>query len=466
MKHLALVVLVLLSPLARAAKPSALPNKQPTVWVRSSLPVQLHVKSFTARSALSRDFNVSATLETSANAFNARRLLGQRLTFGVKLKGGQERIFDGYVLRVQRSDSRIQVTVGPNMALLRKSADLVPFHRLSYPQVVRKVLKRHRFMRARFALQEKHPKRPFTLQYRETDRNFIDRLLEQVGIYYYFEHTRQGHRLVLVDHPKAHRAFVKDARFVVGMTPRGNEQVLQHWSETSKLMPGRYTLMDHDQRVLRPKRMLTSWRDKHLRHPFAKLEIYDFPGEYETIAHGQRLARLRAEEMTSQRVRVSASALDLALVAGYLIDVAVQGKKAQRYLIVSDQVQWSGPSPNDSIQVSFTAIPFSIRYRPQRRTPKPVVQGVQIAKVVSKGDPQGRVRLRFRWARRKSHLSGWVRSAGDLPPPVGSHVLVGFTEGDPDRPLIVGTLLAGAGSAPATRRSNTLAGKKAWRGWR
>lgn len=440
MKSVLLLALISLPTLAHAGKSGGPPARVPAVWVRSTLQLPLQVKSFNAQSALSRDFAISAQLESAlGKKLDAAGLLGRRLTFGVVFEGGEQRIFDGYVLKAWSGSSGVHVEVGPGLALLRKSADLAPFHRLSYPQVVKKVLARHRFMRARFALKAKYPRRPFTLQYRETDHNFIDRLLEQVGIYYFFEHDARGSRMVLVDHHGAHRFFGKRVRYVFGGKPQQKERELIQWRESFKLTPGRYTLVDHDQRKKRPKRLLSSYLDKRLRHAFAKLEIYDFPGEYETAKEGRRLARLRAEELTCQRARVNSAAKNQPIVTGHLIEVSVKGKKPRRYLVTSDNLSWSA-GMNIKPRVNFAVIPYSLQYRPQRRTAKPMIQGLQIATVVGKADGQGRVRLRFRWARRKGQLSGWVRSTLDAAPAAGRQVVVSFGEGDPDRPLIVGVL--------------------------
>lgn len=306
--HLRIVIALCslcLAPAVRAAQPGgAAPG--PALSVRTTLAgAAFQVDSVSARSGLSRDTIVTAQLRNLLGGkLNAARLLGQRMTFTVKLAAGQERHFDGFVTQAVRAANAITVTARTSLALLRKRADLVPFHELTYAQVVKRVLARHPFVRHRFALRDTYPKRPFTLQYRETDRNFVDRVLEQVGIYYFYEHTAKGHRLVLVDRNAAHRALPKASRFVVGTTPKRGEQALQQWSETYKLAQARYTLVDHDQRAARPKQMVVSWLDKGVKHPFAKLEMYDFPGEFETLAQGKWLARLRAEEL-SPRARGS-----------------------------------------------------------------------------------------------------------------------------------------------------------------
>lgn len=435
--QLCIVVLLLasLASPALAAQPGGA-SPPPTVSVRTSLKAAFQVESISARSELSADTVVTAQLRSLLGGkLNAARLLGQRMTFTVRLAAGQERHFDGFVTKAVQTENAISVTLQPSLALLRKRADLVPFHDLNYAQVIKRVLARHPFVRSRITLRDKYPKRPFTLQYRETDRNFVDRVLEQVGIYYFYEHDARGHRLVLADHNSTHRAFGQGARFVVGTKPQRGEQLLSQWSETYKLAQARYTLVDHDQRVARPKQMQTSWLDKRVHHPFAKLEMYDFPGEFETLAQGKWLARLRAEELSSTRARISTAGRGLALVTGYLIDVAVRGDKARRYLVVSDRLYWSGGLPS----VSCLLIPHTIQFRPQRRTSKPNISGLQIATVAGKSDARGWVRLRFRWAR-KGQLSGWVRAVGVKPPAAGSQVLVAFAEGDPDRPLILGTL--------------------------
>ncbi len=349
----------------------------------------------------------------------------------------------------------------------------------------------------RFALSNSYEPRNYCVQYRESDWAFVSRLLEEDGIFYFFEHHEDKHVLVMGDSVAASKPisggellpFRRPAGFVV------DEDHVQRFRFAEEIQPGTVSLRDFNFK----KPDLSMHADGKAAVD-ADLEVYDYPGEYQhpgdgTSAKGKRLAKLRLEEWQAGR-KVGQGESDCErFLPGSLFTLSEHSRADYnaRYLLTSvghyghqPQVLDEEASSGDfNYSNNFTCISEKTPFRPPRLTPRPQVRGVQTAVVVGPGgeeiytDEFGRVKVQFHWDRqgsRNERSSCWIRVsqlwAGEtwgamFIPRIGQEVIVDFIEGDPDRPIITGRVYNGSQTVPyelpaqktkSTLKSNTSLG--------
>jgi type VI secretion system secreted protein VgrG len=313
----------------------------------------------------------------------------------------------------------------------------------------------------------KYATREYCVQYRETDFNFVSRLMEEEGIYYYFEHSDGRHVLKLVDahaahKPLPHRATI--AYFPPGYQIRTDDEYIHDWTFDQGIQPGLVTLRDYD--FTKPKADLTVKNRKTEKHEHAGYEIFDWPGEYRETDDGDHLARARVDELHAEFERAQAGCNVREIAVGGLFTLANFPRPDQnrQYLIVSadwdllDNPYESSPGAAARYGARFTALPSPSdrQFRPARVTPEPKVAGPQTAVVVGPAgeeiwtDKYGRVKVQFHWDRygkKNENSSCWIRVSSPWAganwgavalPRIGQEVIVDFLEGDPDQPIITG----------------------------
>lgn len=431
---------------------------------------QFSLNNFSGHEGLSQSFeyNLDLSLIAGAKPPKTDELLGTPITVVVQPENRKPRYFNGYISEVNYYPNKqiYTVTMAPWLQLLNNTANLEIFQEVTVPEIIRKVFLRYKFCDYELQLTKSYPKEEMCIQYRETDLNFVSRLLEHVGIYYYFKHSKNAHTLILTDNMQNHKFSPGGADFNLieqdDLTKQEDEKMfpgnsISDWWYTYKIVPTSYTLKDYDFRISQPEKLCATASKKRIDklHPF---EMYDFPGEYNTIEDAAFYARLRLEEMQSDYVRVNGTSESLNIITGFLIRINDKTLSEKQYLITNTYPQYRQELDPYSFSrdkyyqfdVSFSAIPLSEVYIPPRLTPKPVTYGVQTAVVASsKPDIYGRVKVRFRWDRSSGkQLSGWIRIAQpfsgnpqqELQP--GQEVLVHFIEGNPDRPVISGIFLS------------------------
>jgi len=307
----------------------------------------------------------------------------------------------------------------------------------------------------------------FCVQYRETDFNFVSRLMEQEGIYYYFKHENGKHTLVLADSMNAHQPFPGYDEIYYKQQGGGSSDLehIRDWTLNKELFTGKYVHKDFDFENPR-KDLSTEPSVINREHAQSDFEIYDYPGEFTKPDDGKDWAKIRIEELQARYHLVHGSGDARGMAAGYTFDLKdlPREDQNQKYLIVSVahslQIEGyesaGGSSGGDSYHCSFTVLPTSEVFRPARITPKPLIQGPQTAIVVGpKGeeihtDEYGRVKLKFHWDRYSKSdekSSCWIRVshawAGKgwgaiYTPRIGQEIIVEFLEGDPDCPIVTG----------------------------
>ncbi|MDQ2779488.1 MAG: type VI secretion system tip protein VgrG, partial [Pseudomonadota bacterium] len=426
--------------------------------------------SMAANQGLSFLDEIELNLYSAKPDLQAEALLGKPALVTATLYDAPDRYLGGIVMRFgmgapQGRMHGYQASIRPWLWFLTRTTDCRIFQDQSVPDIVSSVFGDHGgIARFRFKLFRSYRPRVYCVQYRETDFNFVARLLEEEGIYWYFEHTAAGPELILVDDVGALSPISGEATLpfygVSGQVPPGTEYI-GAWSFSREVQTGSVALTSYD--FERPSTSLAVDTSVPKAHSLADLEQFDYQGDYTQRGDGQQLSENRADEAASRHERLSGSTNAQGMCSGGLFNLNRHPREDQNAQFVclatrtsaSVQAAESGKTAGDW-QCSFSAMPASQIFRPTRRTPKPFVQGPQTAVVVGPAgeeiytDKYSRVKLQFHWDRygkKNEKSSCWVRvsspwagkSFGFMQVPrIGQEVVVDFLEGDPDQPLVTG----------------------------
>jgi len=426
---------------------------------------------------LSRGYVFHIEIATRLGDSAIRALLGKPVTLWLHdLTLTERRPIHGLLRRLTRRYSTRRdfnlwrAEVVPWFWFLSCTADCRIFQDLSVPDIIRKVLDGYPGANYEIrGLLGTYPKLEYCVQYRESTFDFLSRLMEHAGLFYWYEHHPSRHVLVISDN----NTMVPQAQAgqVSYVTDSNHREVVEEFEQDFHFRPGKWVLKDFD--FENPSSDLSV--DAPTRLEVARMsdhEVYDYPGLYTQRGDGSTLARLRIEEEEAQHHRIQARAATPSFDAGRRITL---GLERESYLVTavhhhaSDRSHWS----NDAVDRprylnTFTAIPAKVPFRASRITPKPRVLGPQTATVTGPAgeeihtDKYGRVKLRFHWDRNPDgkpdeQSSCWVRVAqvwagkgwGAIHiPRIGQEVVVDFLEGDPDRPLITGRVYNGENPVP------------------
>lgn len=364
----------------------------------------------------------------------------------------------------------------PQIQLLDLERDCRIFQNKSVPDIVKEILQDSGMTGDTFdfRLQGNYVQREYCVQYRESDLQFISRLLEEEGIFYFFEHSAEKHLMTFGDGTVNYQPIAGDARVIFnpGGAMVAEEEAVISFRLARQIRSGKYTLRDYN--FEKPSLDLTV---DHVDKENEKREVYDYPGEYTTTDEGKRLAQVRMQQAVLFKEQAQGRSVVPRFVPGFtfaLENHAVDGFNKDYLLIeavhagAQPQVlaEKSTSSEGTRYENAFTAIPSTVTLRPEIKTPKPVVEGVQTAIVTGPSgeeiytDKHGRVKVQFHWDRRGKHddkSSCWMRvsqvwaGAGwgaMFIPRIGQEVIVDFVEGDPDRPIITGRLYHGTNTPP------------------
>ncbi len=409
-------------------------------------------------------------------------LLGRSCSVKVKLYDeGPDRHFTGIAVEAQTLGVRhdlfvYELLLRPSLWLLSKTNNCRIWHEKTALDIIKEVLSDRR-VDFRVATQRTFPKLEYCVQYRETDLDFVSRLMEQHGIYYFFEHESSKHTMVLADSKSAHKPIpdLKTIDFAqTTVATRHPVENLQQWSSQRRFRTGKFELKDYN--FKQPGANMVGDHSGQERYEKAQLECYDYPGKYDTQSDGKTYAevRLDAEQALDHRRYARGEAPSLFPGGLTTLQKHPTDSENQQYLVVrarhsyAIQLYRSGAgSSGRPYDGSYEFLPHDRVFRAPIMTPKPVVYGPQTARVVARpnndseeidvdDDGYGRIRVRFHWDR-DDKRSCWVRVAQNWAankwgtqfiPRIGMEVVVEFLEGDPDRPLVVGAVYNGDNKHP------------------
>ena len=431
-------------------------------------------------------FEISIEFTKQSGDLDLDGLLGTSATLGIhnaaeSRKGSvaHSRYFNGYFSRIAfagyggEGQARFQATMVPWLWFLTRTADCRIFQQKSVPDILEEVFRDAGFSDFKKDLRGSYQPRDFCVQYRETDFNFVSRLMESEGIYYYFEHQNGSHKMVLCDDMVCHKKDSKHEtiKFIGGADARDTKGVITDWSFAKQVKPGKFAHNEFNFKTPTPDpnlRLLARASAPKPQKP-APFEIYDNLGGYETIGEGNRYARLRMEEIISDRDTAQARTNIIGIKCGckFKLDKHPISDQNKEYLITS--VHWSaaeggygsGSGGGNFFDCDFSSIPAASTYRPLRVTPLPKIEGPQTATVCGPSgqeiyvDKHARVKVQFHWDRYGKSDAGsscWIRVSqpwaggafgGMAIPRIGHEVIVEFIEADPDRPIITGRVFNG-----------------------
>ncbi|HHI1156548.1 TPA: type VI secretion system Vgr family protein [Escherichia coli] len=394
-------------------------------------------------------------------------MVGKDLCVNIELDGGGKRYISGLVTaaRVAGHQGRsvvYELRLEPWLKILTHTSDYKAFQNKNVVDILDEVLDEYPWPVEK-RLVENYPTRAWQVQYGETDFAFIQRLMQEWGIYWWFEHSENSHTLVLADAINVHKACADSP--LVCYYQKGlklDKEFIHTITANESLRSGQWVLNDFD--FMKPRSLLKSTVANPRETGLAEYEHYEWPGDYFTKSEGEMLTRIRMEEQRSPGSRVQGSGNIRTLMTGFTFtlenyptaEVNREYLLVQTTLFIQDNAQHSGQEQHFSYSTSFELHPTSEVYRPQRTLSKPHTKGPQSAIVTGPAgqeiwtDKYGRVKVQFGWDRygkNDENSSCWVRVSypwagkgfgGIQIPRIGQEVLVDFKNGDPDLPIIVG----------------------------
>jgi type VI secretion system secreted protein VgrG len=438
-------------------------------------PDVLLLREFTGQEGLSQLFKYELDLLTEGPFIDYGEIIGQAVTVRIELSGEEERLFHGYISRFAQTGSETgllhyRAEMVPWLWFLTRTADCRIFQNKTVSDIFEQIFQDLGFTDYRLDLEGTYEPLEYCVQYRETDFNFVSRLMEQYGIFYFFEHEETKHTLVLGDATDAHQPLPIQPQ--VRWEPEGSgileEDVITGLEFEKVLMSGKFAHTDYNFKT--PHTNLTADSPSLIEiGGNQQYEIFDFPGEYWTREEGDTLARIRMETEEAQHFLITGNSTCREFASGYHFNLLNYEPMElnQAYVLTSvshmasmgNTYSTGGIAPGQESYVNaFRCIPHSVLFRPPRITPKPLVQGAQTAKVVGKPgeeiwtDEFGRIKVQFHWDRYGQHddeASCFVRLSqiwagknwgAQFIPRIGQEVIVEFLEGDPDRPIVTGSL--------------------------
>jgi type VI secretion system secreted protein VgrG len=442
-------------------------------------------------------------------------LLGSEVTASLRLPDGKVKYFSGMVNRIRQGErTRIQEK-NESVEFLNYAFDVVPrfwllgrqvrsriFQQKSIPDILKNVLQG---INVKFQIDGANDFQPrdYCVQYRESDFSFASRLMEEEGIFYFFNHSSSGHELVVTNSSSHYPELSPSLIFDEGSGGSRPENRIDRWIKSQEIRSTKYTLWDYcfempDKNLEAQKVSLDSVQVGSVTHKLKvaanqAAEIYDFPGGYaqrfdgitqgggEQAANLQnifqdntRTATLRMQAETTPAILIAGSSDCRQMSAGSRFTLDRHYSDNGPYVLTAvDHFAEQALRPGDASQPfrysnQFVCLPFALPFRPARVTPIPVMHGAQTATVVGPAgqeiftDKYSRVKVQFHWDREGKNdadSSCWVRVASPWAgkrwgvihiPRIGQEVVVDFIEGDVDEPIIVGSVYNADNMPPYT----------------
>ncbi len=420
---------------------------------------------------VSRPFSFHLQAFSTDNNISENKLIGASVTCLIHGSADAVRIINGYVCQFTRkqplaSHSRIyHLEIVPWLWFLTRSRDCQIFQNKSVTEICELIFKQFGFADYELSLNNAYSKREYCVQYNESAFDFISRLLEEEGIFYFFRHEKGKHVLILgdlvstcSDNPCKEAAFASGS-FV--------DDHIMRWEHCYTFCGGEYTLTDYD--FKKPAVDLTTSTKTAVNFPnIKKYTIFDFPGHYIDKAYGTQLSRVRMEEEEQKHdvIYGESNVFQFCPGTNFTFKSTELQNEQGLYWITSVKHKvcdtshrlYAGEYEAETYTNTFTCMTTSLPYRPLSVTPKPRINGVQLAVVTGASqeeihtDEYGRINVRFLWdhhGKKDETSSCWIRVAQTWAgqkwgafflPRVGQEVIVDFLDGNPDDPIVIGSL--------------------------
>jgi type VI secretion system secreted protein VgrG len=422
------------------------------------------VNNIRGSEALSELFEFQVNFSSADRDINAEKILGTNATIHFKSES-HERFINGIITQFSQGATSLKediyhteyfFTMRPKLWLLSLDNNCKMFQNKSATEIIKSVLKDNKIS----DISSKASKcggssREYCVQYNESSFNFISRLMEDEGIFYYFTHEKGKHTLVIADNANGYQKLKKDAEFI-----KTNHEICPlgkvfNTSKSTFMNVGGYSLADYNYQLSQTKlfsKLDTKWKGN---------VFYEYPGGFSKASEGDSISKIRVQEIESRHMMLQGDSTIPDFAPGTTFNLKQHHAESfnDSYILYRVEHIFDRTEKNGFVYRNrFLALPKSAEFRPQRKTPKPKIYGNQTAVVVC---PSGKeiyrdkyccVKVHFHWdqegkAKDTNDSSCWIRVAQLLSgsnwgavyvPRVGQEVVVSFLEGDPDRPLIVG----------------------------
>src|SRR5471032_570757 len=423
----------------------------------------LLLDGFGGREAISEPFHFDLRMHSTNKALDAQTIIGKGVTVTVKDQAGTARYFNGIVKRFAHTGANSQygfysAELTPRLWLLTLGQDRMIYQNQSALDIVKAVLGTFQ-VPLELRISGDYAVREYCVQYDESAFAFISRLMEEEGIFYFFTFANGAHTMVLADSASAHEVGQPTLYFSPDSSVAPRAERVGEFAMTQDIVSGEHVLADYD--------YLTAASSTASSSASASVPTgrrFTFPGKYATSAEGTRKSAVRLAAQTVQQQTGRGAGYCYALTAGTSFALSGHVNSALNVSYVVRAVAHT--ASNDTYSNEFHVFPESVPFRAPLTTPRPLVAGTHTAKVVGSSgeeiwtDSNGRVKLKFYWdgsAGADENSSCWVRvsqsSAGQgwghlFLPRMGQEVVVSYVDGDPDRPLVTGSVYNGENATP------------------
>lgn len=451
-------------------------------------PSQLVIHSFTGTETLSETSTFQLQVLSTIDKWDTQQLLGQTATVSI----ADKRFFHGYINEISVGDGysggtrAYTLTMVPWLWLLKLNTSNRIFQQQDIKQICSSIFKQLGFNDFSFKLI--HPIKPleYCVQYNETDFNFVSRLLEEQGLSYYFVYEQHKHTLIITDHIKGYTSLEPET-YPYSKAIKTHLNHINHWEHNYQQTTGAWTLNDYNYEkpsiplIIQKKTLVTTSLNQRFEH-------YEYPGRYQSREDGEKLANLRMSEEEDRFQHVYGKSNILAFTAGGLFQVedsnALPATQTKKHLLTSvvhrasDTSLLNNKTKKAGYSNNFTCVSGDQPFTPTRKSQKPQIFGQQSAIVVGPPEEEiytdklGRIKIQFHWDRQGNNneqSSCWIRVsqawAGNgwgtyFIPRIGQEVLVSFINGDPDRPVVTGSVYNSNQMPPYGPENKTYSGIK------
>ncbi|RTG42492.1 type VI secretion system Vgr family protein, partial [Serratia marcescens] len=343
---------------------------------------QLLFRSLDGIEALSTPFDFSIELLSTDARLDRKALLGQPLTLEIPTQGflSAPRYLNGKITAIAVSSEEIGGTryavynlhVQPDLWPMTKDRNFRIFQEQTVPQIVKTLLAEHN-VQLEDQLTGDYRLWGYCVQYNESSFNFISRLMELEGIYYYFKHEMGKHTLVLGDAPHHHQPYPGYEMIPYHLTPSGgstSEEGISQWTLSDRVTPGIYSLDDYDFR--KPNAWLFQARQNPVSPTPGQIDVYDWPGRYTEHQQGEFYARVRQEawQAEHQQIRGTATAMGIAPGSTFTLYNAPHADDNREYLTLQANYHLkenryaSGDDQSSEHRIDFTVLPADVPWHP------------------------------------------------------------------------------------------------------
>ncbi|WP_175693229.1 type VI secretion system Vgr family protein [Burkholderia ambifaria] len=444
---------------------------------------------FHGTEGLSQNFEFHVRLASQDSNIELKKLIGQPVTITLQLTdalaSSEERYFHGYVANFTHLDhdgsfTVYSATIVPWLWMLSRSRDIRIFQEESTEAILSKVFREYgKIASFEFRLSKATKNRSYCTQYRETDLEFVERLMQEDGLFFFFEHAKDNHKLIITDNSIAAKPI--SGRSPVLQYTKGealdNLAVITSFQASRQLESTNVGLKTFDYKVPHARRFVSGGTEVN-QGEVPSYEVYDYLGEhgFPDSDRGEALTRFRTQALAAHsKIFIGTSTSRRVSPCQYFelddhYDHGSTKPEDRQFLLTT--VTHSGTNNYQAgegaatYQCSFTCIRKKIPYRPAFTIERPTIIGPQTAVVVGPEgeeiytDNLGRVKVQFHWDRlgkRDQGSSCWVRVGQPWAasgfgmiqiPRIGNEVVVIFLDGNPDRPLIISSVYNSANMPP------------------